>query len=229
MKQGVTLVITSCNRPLLLKKTLCTFFQYNTYPITKVVIIDDSGISGCVDTPLEYIPKHINTVVLYNKYNIGQIKSIDLAYKYVDTEYIFHCEDDWEFYNSGFIETSMSILEQNLNIFTVWLREYKHNRVLQCGHPIIPHTYNNLYKLLGWFTERNNIWYGFTFNPGLRRYIDYKLYKPYSQYINLKECYDGGVEQYLSRLYFKNGYSVAITNLNEGFVRHIGWDNPTKR
>lgn len=57
------------------------------------------------------------------KKNLGQIKSIDLAYQEVKTDYIFHCEDDWLFYRSGFIEDSMTILESDQSILTVWLRD----------------------------------------------------------------------------------------------------------
>ena len=38
---------------------------------------------------------------------IVSIKSIDSVYSTIDTEYIFHCEDDWEFYDSSFIEKSL--------------------------------------------------------------------------------------------------------------------------
>ena len=52
MKQSkeVTVVLTSCNRPDLLEKTLDSFFKYNTYPITTFNIIDDSGVVGLYAT-----------------------------------------------------------------------------------------------------------------------------------------------------------------------------------
>ena len=52
---------------------------------------------------------------------------------------------------------------------------------------------------------------------------------PYTQYINSVEYNIGGVEQALSNLYYKNGFLSAITLNERGFVKHIGWDNPTKR
>ena len=52
---------------------------------------------------------------------------------------------------------------------------------------------------------------------------------PYGQYINSSECNVGGVEQALSNNYYKLGFSAAITLNERGFVKHIGWDNPTKR
>ena len=115
------------------------------------------------------------------------------------------------------------------NISLVWLREYRNFNVLENGHPVIPTIHYNLFRLLGNFKERNNTWYGFTFNPGLRRKKDYLLLAPLSQYIGSNECNSGGVEQALSNLYFKKGLSFAITLKEKGYVRHIGWDNPTNR
>lgn len=226
---SVSLVITSCNRSDLLNITLKSFFKFNTYPIKKVIVIEDSGIKGCIDESVKHIPENIEQKIIYNETNIGQIKSIDIAYSFVETEYIFHCEDDWEFYDYGFIEKSLDILSINDKIYTVWLREYQNYRVVMNGHPVNPQIINNIYHILMPFKERTNIWSGFTFNPGLRRLKDYKLFMPYSSYKNSKECNCGGVEQALSNLYFKNSYISAITLNEKGYVKHIGWDNPTKR
>ena len=107
---SISVVITSCNRPNELTSTLISFFKFNTYPLEKIIIIEDSGIKGCIDECLKYIPLNIKQVIIYNEKNIGQIPSIDKAYSFVDTDYIFHCEDDWEFYDYGFIEKSLDIL-----------------------------------------------------------------------------------------------------------------------
>jgi hypothetical protein len=111
----VTVVLTSCNRPELLEKTLISFIKYNTYRnIKETIIIDDSGIYGCNNIVLNkpylnpYL-KILNIKSIYNKTNIGQIQSIDKAYSYVKTKYIFHCEEDWEFLQTGFIEKSLKI------------------------------------------------------------------------------------------------------------------------
>ena len=50
---SVTVVLTSCNRPTLLKPTLQSFFQYNTYTIDSIVIVDDSEKKGCIDSCIE--------------------------------------------------------------------------------------------------------------------------------------------------------------------------------
>jgi len=225
----ISVVFTSCNRPIELTQTLTSFFKYNTYPIEHIIIIDDSGIPGCIDESIKCIPEDMNRTIIYNPTNIGQIRSIDKAYSTVNTEYIFHCEDDWEFYESGFIEISLEILKQNSNIFNVWLREYSNFAVVQNGHTINPKIHNDQYRLMYIFQERSNIWNGFSFNPGLRRTADCKQLMPYSQFINSPDCNVGGVEQALSINYYKQGYVSAITLNEKGFVKHIGWDNPTKR
>ena len=155
---NITVVLTSCNRPKELTPTLISFFKYNTYSLKKIIIIDDSGINNCIDECLKHIPLNIEQQIIYNEQNIGQIRSIDKAYSFVDTEYIFHCEDDWEFYDYGFIEKSIEILEKNNKIFTVWLREYINFKVVKNGHPVIPNIYNNEFRLMGVFQERTNIW-----------------------------------------------------------------------
>ena len=224
---NVTIVLTSCNRYKELKITLQSFFKFNTYPIKKIIIIDDSGKKGCIDEAIKKIPESIEKQIIYNDKNIGQIKSIDKAYLLVDTEYIFHCEDDWEFYDYSFIEKSLEIIKKNKKIFCVWLRPYSYFRVLNNGHPIKPMVYDN-FRLMGVFKERTNIWSGFTFNPALRRTENCKLLLPYEQFIGSKECNVGGVEQALSNLYFNKGFRAAITLNEKGFVKHIGVNNSTQ-
>ena len=225
---SVSLVITSCNRPYVLQPTLQSFFHFNTYPIKEVIIIDDSGIKGCIDECCQSIDNSIKTKIIYNEFNIGQIKSIDIAYSHVTSEYIFHCEDDWLFYKSGFIEQSLKILENNDIIICVWLRAYNNFVVTQNGHNVLPKIINNSYRLMNpRFKERTNIWMGFTFNPGLRRLSDYKQISPYSQYMN-DEKYGGIVELNLSSKYNNMNKFAAITLNEEGFVRHIGWDCPIR-
>ena len=38
---------------------------------------------------------------------VGQVVSIDEAYKIVDTPYVFHSEDDWATIKSGVIEENI--------------------------------------------------------------------------------------------------------------------------
>jgi GT2 family glycosyltransferase len=222
MRDFVTVVLTSHNRPNELKTTLNSFFKYNTYPIYKIIIIEDSGIPNCIDESIKEIPDNVEKCIIYNEKNIGQSKSIDKAYNLVETEYIFHCEDDWEFYDYGFIEKSFEILKLNEKIFMVHLRGYKNLKIIDNWHPINPIIHNNLFRYLDIYGNEKDGWYGFSFNPGLRRFKDCKAFMPYGEK-------SGFVEKVLSRIYYENKYLCAITLNEKGYVRHIGFDNPTPR
>lgn len=219
MNKDVTLVITSCGRFDLLKETLVSFFKFNTYPISECIIVEDSGSVTTLDFLLKYIPVPVKFII--NERNIGQIQSIDKAYSQVSTPYIFHCEDDWEFFKHGFIEESFKILNVDEKVITVWLRS--HTDTMR--HPIdleIISKENTQYQYLA--TNYLGKWHGFTLNPGLRRTSDcLKLY-PYSNLEVMvrkkKTSLIGEVD--LSVHFFNAGFRGAITCDSEGFIRHIG-------
>ena len=75
MSCDVTLFITSCGRPELLKRTLYSFKQHNTYPIHSVIVCEDSGIKGIADFVSEILPYPIT--FSYNEVRIGQMKTIE--------------------------------------------------------------------------------------------------------------------------------------------------------
>jgi len=100
--KDVTVVLTACNRADLLEKTLDSFFEMNTYPLKRFIIIDDGMNFGCNDFIKEKYDFPIE--LIYNDPKLFQIKSIDYAYSLIDTEYIFHMEEDWVFLKKGFIE-----------------------------------------------------------------------------------------------------------------------------
>ncbi|PSV12473.1 glycosyltransferase family A protein [Photobacterium leiognathi] len=211
---NVTVVITSCNRFDLLEKTIESFIKFNTYPISDWIIIEDSHNIKKLKKILNKF-KSLNITLLHNDIQLGQMKSIEKAYSHVKTDYIFHCEDDWEFYRHNFIEDSFKILHSNSKIVTVWLREQNDTN----EHPIEDKTYygedNIQYNELKTdFVkyEGASAWHGFTFNPGLRRLSDYKLIAPISDYEN--ECE-------VSDKYYKLGYKAAI--FKHGYVKHIGF------
>lgn len=230
----VTLVITSCNRPNLLDKTIESFIKFNTYPIYETIIIDDSGVIGCNDIVVEQYKNILNINNIYNEKNIGQVKSIDKAYSLVKSDWIFHCEEDWEFMNFGFIEKSFKVFEENSNekIFTVWLRPHNDTS----NHPI---DYDSLNR--GYFQMNKSFsymlgntvytWGGITFNPGLRRTSTCMEMHPYFETCNKFTLnnveYVGEYEVNIE--YIKLGYYSMILSDPVGHVRHIGWNDHVHR
>lgn len=211
----ITVVLTSCGRVELLKRTIDSFNKFNTYPITDFIIVDDSGNSKVHQEIKKYYSDYNLILELKNR---GQIICIDDAYSKVKTLYIFHCEDDWEFTKSGFIEPSLKILEQEKTIMQIWI-------LWGNKHPVEPEVFKAgdiQYRLLG--HDINNWWHGFTFNPGLRRLSDWQKIGPYMKIgiydeSRLKECEIG-------QEFYKQGYRAAI--LNDEYCHHIGGVNTTK-
>ncbi|MBD8492867.1 glycosyltransferase family 2 protein [Pseudomonas syringae] len=210
----ITLVVTSCGRFDLLKRTLETFDRFNTAPIRHVLITEDSGdeqVRTC-------IPEHwqAHTRFIVNNPKLGQMRSVDAAYALIETQWVFHCEDDWDFYRPGFIEESMTLLVNDPQALQVWLRSFNHDLMVHS-----PYVFLNerevvqgipFYKLGSHKAE----WQGFSFNPGLRRLTDYKEHAPYA---------DHGGEKKLSQVYAsQNRYALILENdavLHTGFGSHV--------
>ena len=202
----VSVVITSCGRFDLLEKTLDSFFKYNTYPIKKIVITEDST-EGSKLQKLVSKYKGENFKLIINETRLGQIKSIDKAYKEIDTEYVFHCEDDWEFLREGFIEKSMSMLDSDSTISVVGLRSRA-----DCTN--IPISEENYTAPDGeeYFIIPEHV---FTYNPGLRR-------KDVCDLFGSHEKLEGTLwEDELSKFYRERGFKM-ISYVNP-FVEHIGY------
>ncbi|MQT37595.1 glycosyltransferase family 2 protein [Pseudomonas helleri] len=213
-ESDITLVVTSCGRLDLLKLTLESFDRFNTAPIREVFITEDPGDEAV----REAIPPNWreHCIVFVNKPKLGQLASIDLAYSKVSTPYIFHCEDDWEFYRPGFVEDSRAILENKPEILQVWLRSYAHD--LRIHSPYLHYGEREVIAGVACYPVLSDKpeWQSFSLNPGLRRYKEYLLCAPYSGH---------GGEKALSKRYAElNLQAVALEAdavLHTGFGNHV--------
>ena len=206
----VTVVLTSCGRFDLLRRTIESFLLFNTYPIKGFIITEDSGDERVRECVPESLVDKFTFVV--NSPKLGQMKSIDTGYALVDTDYIFHCEDDWEFYRTSFIEDSKKILEADHNILQVWLRSYYHDIRIHSGYHFWGDKKNIGDVVFYRVMSSKPDWQGFSFNPGLRRLEDYKRVGPYSGYES---------EKSLSKLYHdEERWAVA---LEADAVAHLGF------
>ena len=214
----ITVVITSFNRLDLLKIAISSFNRFNTFPIKEFIIIDDSGNEEFHKEIRKLYPSY--TLIL-NKSNIGLVESIDKAYALVTTPYVFHSEDDYEYYRPGFIERSLVVLENDPKIMQVWLRDLTDTAGLSV-EPKILRSGNIEYHLMG--DCKDNWWHGFCFQCGLRKMSAYDRIKPFtkwsspSEFITSRECKIG-------QAYYKLGYRAAI--LLQGYARHIGQKRST--
>lgn len=232
---GVTVVVTACNRARLLERTLRSFLAHNTHAIAHFVIVDDSGAGTRMNDFCSALlaPTGAEVTLIYNARNLGQIEAIDVAYAHVRTKHIFHCEEDWEFYRPGFVERSLGILGADPAVVTVWLREHRGGRVRDNGHPVdtsrlLDAPTGGYYRMARDFFC-GDFWSGFTFNPGLRRLADYLRLTPF---VDACRPYHHAVqpgEIDVARVYRSMGMVGAIPREEEGYVVHIGWGDHVPR
>ena len=214
----ITFCITSCNRFPLLEKTIDSFLELNKYPIEKYILNEDS-------TNKEIITKILNKYgdlfhIIRTPKNEGLLKSVDNLYKFVDTKYIFHSEDDWEYkLNTNFMEQSVDILENYEDINQVWIRKDIPSQWI--NNDII----DNKFKIVK--SPHLGGWCGFSINPGLRRKSDYDRIFPdgFNKYRISKDI--GFCELECNNIAKNNNYKAAI--LLEPAINHIGYKEPTKR
>jgi hypothetical protein len=175
-------------------------------PLEKIVIVEDSadhqvknvvaGLSG-------------NYEILVNETKLGQIASIDRAYQTIKTPYIFHCEDDWEFFRGGFIHESAALLALYPDVSMIGLRPRDDLNPLMRGAPT---NIANGIEFFFYDPTRHPEYFSYSFNPGLRRLSDYKQIGPYARL---------GYEPDISYAFKKAGFRMA--DLENPAVRHIGW------
>ena len=234
MNDSVTVVVTSCNRVDLLERTMVSFIQQNTYPIDRYLLIDDSANLQAFEDIKKLNEKLGNIFELYFNYEkLGQVRSIDKMYKLVDTDYIFHLEDDWEFYRPDFIQKSIDILKYDEKIIQPVIRA-KHDsysagissEIFQTNSGI---KYRKLHLVSYPVDPVTGRWVrnygGFTLNPGLRRTSDYKLLPSYTSISD-----ENGCEEPIDKFYQNLGfYVVSISESDsDGYVKHIGWNKRTE-
>jgi hypothetical protein len=209
----ISFTITTCGRLDLLKETIDSFFLSNDYVIDEFIMSDDS----LSEDNYNFLKKEFGNTfkILKNETKYGIFKSVDNLYKNVKNEFIFHCEDDWIFdKKNNFIEKSLDILTNHSDIHQVWIRHEFDNP--HKPNPLINSTKNNtLYKDVEVWQE---LWGGFSLNPGLRRKSDYLNFFPngLSEFKDEIEC-----SEYL----ISKKYKTVL--LNETSCYHNGYNRRT--
>lgn len=216
----ITAVLTSCRRYDLLNRTLESFFRTNTAPLDAFIVVED-GAEIPDDVRSIHAGRDITWIAAGRR--VGQIAAIDYAYSRVRTPYVFHLEDDWEFYRTGYIEKSLLLLEAHPKCLQVYLRALNDTQ----KHPVLPHpfvTEGVEWRRMAYNHILMGEWHGFSFNPGLRRLADYVSIGGYGVHTRFDQAQPGLSESAISKLYRKRDFFAAILSEGEGkgYVRHIG-------
>jgi hypothetical protein len=202
MYNNVTLVLTSCGRLDLLEQTINFIPKEILKRIPKKIIIDDSVNLETYNTlkNSEYLSDWVR---VFNEEKLGQAASIHKAYSLVQTDYVFHCEDDWGFDDFDFVKPSLDILEKYDNLVQVTFRK-------DSPHPTHEDVYEENERAFRVLIPGYNGWPGFTYNPNIFRFSAYK---------QLGSCV-GMTEKQVGE-YYKNAelYTAA---LERRVVYHLG-------
>lgn len=214
-KRTVSVACTSFNRPDLLERMLRSFFHYNNYPIDEFIVLDDSGEVGCNDHLKKEFPQ---VWFQYNDERLGQIEAIDRMYQQLETRYVMHLEEDWEFYAPNFIRDSIDVLESSPMIQQVWLRADRDTNNHPIDFSVDFHVNRKPYNAL---KTHFRGWHGFSFNPGVRRMGDYYQHGPYSSIATFVPERPWESERRIGEYMMKKGFVSAIF-VGNGYVNHIG-------
>ena len=198
-------VLTSCGRFDLLRQTCLSFARYADILPRQFIVVEDSGceevreVLADISLPFEFV---------INNPRLGQAAAIDAGYARVKTDYVFHCQDDWAFFRSGFIAESFAVLDAHPKVSAIMLRgRDEHRRFKKLRYETIDGIeYFRARRSLHWY------YFGYGYNPGLRRMADYKSIAPIAQI---------GGEKEVSFVFKQLGFCTA--HLEVPAVRHLGY------
>ncbi|MDD7910885.1 glycosyltransferase [Pseudovibrio exalbescens] len=202
----VTLCITSCGRTELLQRTLNSFLPSHRDSFKRMLVIDDAN-STQVKNWLE--ETHPDVEVILNHPQLGQMKSIDKLYDMVETDFIYHGEDDWLFDGENTIPSCMKVLEAEPNVSVVSVRKLSDLQERFQKNCIRKEVDGVRYALMP--LDIHPEWLSFSFNPGLTRLSLWKRYGPYAKHVT---------EERISIAMKRDGLMVAF--LDPGACHHIG-------
>ena len=219
MVRDTTLVLTSCDRADLLQITLQSLCDNTNFTgIDKIVIIEDSHNT---EIPEKIVPKEIQgvpVICLQNDENRGLQYSIERAYGEVETPYIYHCEDDWIFSTSLFLEESRLILERFHDVSMVMVRDVTTFNAKFTSGKLEAVEMPNGEQVEFWRTPHdvNSDFGHYSFNPGLRRTEDLITLAERRNMLNVITS-----ERKMS-MGFRDHMKMRLALLKRGDVRHIG-------
>lgn len=213
--KNITLCLTIGKRPELLRQTLTSLFEKCYFE--NVIAINDFGDKETNDVFLDLCP---HGILLNQEHHIGHHLAVDKMYKYVTTDYIFHCEDDWCFDRELNVASYIELLKTSPQITSICLRKISDFPFLDEDVAKVEYLDTIPIKSAK-LTALHEQWHGYTFNPHI---ISIDTVKEIGNFSTYKK------ERHISRWLRKKGKYTLF--LKEGVCYHIGEDdsiaNPLK-
>lgn len=214
------IVLTSCARFDLLRRSVESLLRFADVRPRQFIVVEDSGDEKVRDAlagleyPFEFIirPPGVVKNAYWGQGHARQAAAIDVGYARVKTPLVFHMQDDWLFFRTGFIRESFMILQKYPKVSTVGLR----GRRDLSGYKNFPYEEEDgvMYHIVD--PQKCDTSLGIDFNPGLRRMADYRIVAPIAEI---------GKEQLLGEIFLSLGFYEAALEIPA--VVHLGWERRT--
>jgi hypothetical protein len=180
----------------------------NTYPIMGGVHVHNDG----KESLFRQIRSEFKDINWYfSGQTIGYSASLDFLLSKVQTEYVFNLESDWHFHsNPGFIERSLSILENHPEIHQVWLRDEGDHH-----HPLGEEMDLVGVRVKPVLPGYRKYWNGYSLNPSLRRMSD------------IRHMFPNGLTEYrdeIDQAKHSAQFNYRAVTMVDSSIRHIGYN-----
>jgi hypothetical protein len=174
--ESVTICVTSCGRLDLLQKTLASFNQFNRGG--KFILSEDSADPEIIKQVRNLFP---DIVVLHDEARTGLMKSIDRIYSKVETDFIFHLEDDWEFDGPVDWLSAIALLQARPEVANINVRKFEEIKP-KWRSKSDPLPFEGVdYQLMRLSSHPE--FFAWSPNPGLIRTDLYRTYAPFSRFM----------------------------------------------
>ena len=227
----ITFTITTCKRFDLFEKTMNSFLNCcsDINKIDSWLCVDDNSSDEDKKKMTEKYP--FFTFYFKNVNEKGHPRSMNIIRSMVKTEFIFHMEDDWQFYEKkNYISECLEVIESDNKIGQCLINknysETPHNNTVGglfnktvSGLRFFIHEYTPDAQSQQDFNKKYNYsmncsyWPHFSFRPSLLRKNILNIIGPYDEYISHFEM------DYANK-YVKEGYISAF--LEGTYCLHIG-------
>lgn len=201
----LTTVLTSCGRFDLLEETVATFLEH--FDTDQIIVAEDSG----KDVEAGAFAGKISAVDMRaNVPKLGQLRSIDALYATLQTPYVLHLEDDWDFTASIDLDSVIGLLEARPDISVVCIAHRIYDgRYAKSAHALR----HDGIDYLVWDLDAHPKWFSYSFNPSIARLDLWRECGPFARFVT---------EENLSQFCKARGMRIAM--VTPGIADHIGDD-----
>ena len=175
---NVTITITSCGRLDLLARSIDSFRQFNTGG--RYIISEDSADPAIVDLVRTSYP---GMSVLSGPERVGLMRSIDRLYGAVDTPYILHLEDDFEFDGPVDAAAAIALLNARDDVANVSFISFETRLKEKWRLKSDPLSFADRQFCL-MRPDAHPEFFGWSSGPGLMRTDLYKAYAPFGRMLH---------------------------------------------